>query len=116
MKLLAALLALMIAVPPLEAAGCDMQPSAGSGQPASMMQHSPDQSSEHSCCEPDGSDDSRDCDDRMHCSGCAVVAAVVPAAAFPLYYPQPELRTSLDAGTLAPSHATPPFRPPKTLS
>jgi len=116
MKLLAALLALMIAVPPLEAGVCAMQSSGDSGQHASMTHHAPDQPAEHDCCDPEDSEEGRDCSDRMHCMGCSVIAAVVPLQAFPLQHPQPQLRSSFDAGQLAPSHATPPFRPPKTRS
>lgn len=122
MKLLAVILTFLIAMPPLQAGFCDMQPSVDSAAHAGMqhdgMQHDGQQDDRqgHDCCAPADEDGSTDCDNMVQCGTCGVTTAAVAVA--PAVVPLPDLvaRSFLNDSGVPPSHASPPYRPPISIS
>jgi hypothetical protein len=119
MKLLAALLVFMIAAQPVQAGFCDLDLS-GDADPHAAMQHgSESNGSGHECCQnagsgPDG-DSGSNCSD-LPCGFCiAGVQAIPPAASVAAMLPT-QRETVLSDGQIAPSHTSPPFRPPIFIS
>ena len=115
MKLLAAILVFMLAAQPVQAGFCDMDSDAVA---APGQQHHPetDSNDDHGCCDPSDGDDRLPCSERMHCGSCSIGVAAIPIAAVPASAPQWSAPLALSDGVLAPSHASPPYRPPIIIS
>lgn len=135
MKLLAAILVFLLAIPPVQGGFCDMggMDTGDSAGPHASMHHGadadgsgPDRARDdgagHACCAPAGQsgksgqpDGGSGCAD-MPCGSCSLGVQAVPFAT-PLAMPLPASRLAvLKEGCLSPSHASPPFRPPATIS
>jgi hypothetical protein len=111
MKLLAATLVFMIAAQPVQAGFCDMEMDSDAA--AGPGQHHPEKASDdHGCCDPSDGDDRLPCSERMHCGSCSTGVAAIPIAVVPATAPEWTAPPVMNAGVLAPSHASPPYRPP----
>ena len=116
MKFLAVMLGLMIAAQPVQAGVCDMEEAGDPMQHAGMLHDSGDDASAHSCCLPSDNDEGADCADMAQCAPCASATAAVPSVAATSAPESAQHRPWSHAGQLAPSHTSPPFRPPKHIS
>ena len=115
MKLLAATLVFMIAAQPVQAGFCDME--MGSDAAAGPGQHHPEKAADdHGCCDPSDGDDRLPCSERMHCGSCSIGVAAIPIAVLPAAAPEWTAPPALNIWVLAPSHASPPYRPPIAIS
>jgi hypothetical protein len=106
MKLLILILALSIAVPPVQAGACDFVQDQVASQPAD---------SGHDCCPDDDSqapEEQPSCDSQSHCGACtAGVVSMVPGNPLMVSWQQHYI-CSLASADLAVSHSSPPYRPP----
>jgi len=116
MKLLAALLVLMIAAQPLQAAPCDMQATGDPDPHAGMVHDSAAASTGHDCCQSSDTEDGRICSDVAQCGPCATAVPALPPMLVALPVVIGAYRCWLNDGALTPSHSAPPFRPPKAIS
>ena len=116
MKFVSALLVLMIAAQPVQAGFCDMESGGDTAAQAGQQHHPGESSGDHGCCDPTDSDSGTTCSDRMHCGFCAGTAAALPMG--PVLAAPPDWATPLplSGGIIAPSHASPPYRPPIAIS
>ena len=106
MKFLVLILALLMAVPPVQAGVCAMN----AGQESAAMA---DQG--HDCCPGESSemaDEDPACDGSSHCGACVTGTAAISSAVQNLF----DWDVCLDghplAASLPPSHDSPPYRPP----
>ena len=116
MKLQAVLLIFMIAVQPVQARFCDMEPSGDAGVHADMQHHVMAESeSGHDCCDPEpGENDSgtSHCDSSAYCGTCvAGLSAAVTTGHMLPNWTSGQLFV-ISTGTLATRHPSPPLRPP----
>ncbi len=106
MKILLLMLALLIALPSVQADGCAM-----TGTPDSSEQAAGD----HDCC-PGESDEALPqeppCDENGHCAGCLISVAMVTLQLEAVEHPRPVTAFRAPRPSLVPSHAAPPYRPP----
>jgi hypothetical protein len=106
MKILILILALFMTVPPVQAGVCDMD----QGQISSNMVDS-----KHDCCPEDDAatqEEEKACDGQLHCGVCtAGTVAVLPMSDSPVTWEKQYVCRLLTA-SLAPSHTSPPYRPP----
>jgi len=127
MRIFTAILVFMLTAQPAPVGACDlggadmaahagMQHESGGGLGHDMPGDAHHDMAEHDCCTPVATDDGA-CDSPARCGGCvhvsaaaamtiAVIAVAPPAAA-------PDER---DRDSLAPSHDTHPYRPPRPIS
>lgn len=111
MKLLTLILILAISIQPLQAGFCAMDME--QGPPQDMAQDMDMGNSDgHGCCDPEESDSESACEGGMHCGFCTAGVSLLPE--IPRLSPtwHPDYTFSLSAGTIVPSHSSPPFRPP----
>jgi hypothetical protein len=114
MKLLAAILVFMLAAQPVQAGFCDMGSDAAAAP--GQQHHLETDSDGHGCCDPSDGDERLPCSERMHCGSCSTGVAAIPIAAVPAVTPHWTTLLPLSSGVLAPSHASPPYRPPIFIS
>jgi len=109
MKLLAAFLILTLALQPVQAGACAMGSDDG-GHAAVHMDHG--DSAMPDCCDPGTPDNHQGCDHYMQCGACSpgvgIYSTVVAVSSVWNFH----FVDSLTAGSLTPSHAHPPYRPP----
>jgi hypothetical protein len=128
--MLSVILVLMIAAQPVQAGFCDMEPSDGTpryahtehaGMQHAGMQHAGMQddggqgAASHDCCTADP-ESTPSCDPLDQCGSCTTGLAAVPALNGPNAMPPYSHRVLLTPGQVAPSHASPPYRPPTSIS
>jgi hypothetical protein len=117
MKTLAVILVFMIAAQPVTAGFCDMMQSDGLTDMHAGMQHDGGgDAAGHDCCEPDGSDQSSDCDNPVQCGSCAAGLAGITTLQSQASAPVATHPMPFGEGRISPSHAAPPFRPPTHIS
>lgn len=131
MKMLSVILALIFAAQPLQAGFCAMEPSGSPAQQADtqhagpqpgQMQHDSMQhakgrpGSDHGCCASPDVESNPGCDTLDQCGSCMAGTAAVPALNAPFTVRAFSCLTMLCEDQVAPSHASPPFRPPTTIS
>ena len=105
MKLLLLMLALIIALPSVQAGGCAMGGAADSTE----------QAAGHDCC-PGETEEAPEqeppCDENGHCAGCFISVAVVAMELRPIEQKFPVTVFAVSLPALVPVHAAPPYRPP----
>ena len=107
MKYLVFILALIIAIPTVQAGACGM----GDVRDA-VEQLSTD---DHDCCPGGGGEPAEPetpCEDGNHCGACVTVSSALPATLLLLASVRPDASFDFTAEPVAPSHSIPPFRPP----
>lgn len=107
MKYLLLILALLIALPSVQGAGCGM----------GGMQDSIEQADGegHDCCPGEAADSGPVeplCEDGNHCAGCIITVAVVPLSLELTGHLRPHADFTVPLTQLVPSHSAPPYRPP----
>jgi hypothetical protein len=116
MKFLILIIAIMIIAQPVQAGSCEADQ--GSSTEHSVMHEGgdshqgPDNGSGHDCCDSDKVDPQQGCDHQLQCGLCTAGVlgfAVIPSSFF---IPPVNYVSTLSSGMLAPSHSSPPFRPP----
>lgn len=115
MKWLSIILALAIAVSPLASHACATDGFEVSHSEAGMGHdgHGADApTAGHDCCAGDAPVQSSDCGSAGHCPDCLAGSPGLATTDSPITNALPVYRMALDGSTLAPSHASPPFRPP----
>lgn len=119
--MLSVILVLMIAAQPVQAGFCDMEPSGGAPQPMGMqhegMQHETGHDgASHDCCAAASPESGPGCDTFDQCGSCMAGTAAVPTLNTPYAVPAFGSRALLATDQVLPSHASPPYRPPTTIS
>lgn len=114
MKLIAVLLALLIAALPVPASACASV--AGDGAAFAAAQADDGGAAGHDCC-PGGDDGAADdgapgCDGSDHCNRCMAPGGVLTAQFALLEVERPQSVFAALTADLFPSHDGPPFRPP----
>lgn len=107
MKYLLLIMALLLALPPVQAGGC------GVGGLQDPVQQSA--GANHDCCPSNAVEDDaqeRACEDGSHCAGCIITVAVVPLTLASVAHLRPLTDFTVPLPVLEPSHTLPPFRPP----
>lgn len=116
MKFLALVLALVMAVPPVQAGLCGSAAAGEKAGHATMHHGHGGHASSHDCCQPHKKDGAPECPGLTACTHCATVASLLPAIpeldSIPLASREPQFRL----GHVTPGHTTLPFRPPKSIS
>jgi hypothetical protein len=107
MRFLIIMLVLAIGAQPLQAGSCDMETDQESS-------HHMDQSinTGHDCCDSDKPDAPPNCDSEMHCGYCTSAVSSLPLAFRIDNGWMSAYSLNLSSGLVAPSHSSPPFRPP----
>ena len=106
MRLLLLLLALMIALPSVQADGCAMGGAADSTEQAAAG---------HDCCPGEAEqtpEQEPPCDENGHCAGCVISVAVVSLELQSIGQKFPVTVFAAPLPMLVPMHAAPPYRPP----
>lgn len=116
MKLLAAILVFLIAAQPVQAGFCDMDMQGNPDAAQEQQHHSESESDRHGCCDPSEGEEGLPCSDKMHCGSCSTSVAAIPIAAVPAAAPGWTTPAPLNSGVIAPSHTSPPYRPPIIIS
>ncbi len=76
------------------------------------MQHDIQNDSEHDCCDKGDSDRERDCNNSIDCNHCTAGAVAIIAMSGKFLHWNRTYQSGLAEDGLAPSHSSPPFRPP----
>jgi len=112
MKYLALILAILMAVPTVQAGFCDMDQEQGSAPHADMQHQQQGNSSVHDCCDTGDTGENQGCDNMVPCGFCtAGLTGITALAGEPARWTR-QYDCSLSDGCLTPSHSSPPFRPP----
>ena len=107
MKYLVLILAILVALPTVQAGYCSM----GEVQDSTVQ----DASEGHDCCPGDAADEAVDegpCEDGDHCSACMIAVSALSASLTPISHARPDARFTAPLPFVAPSHSAPPYRPP----
>lgn len=107
MKYLLLTLALLVALPSIQAGGCGMGTMQGSITQAA--------GEGHDCCPSEAADEGlveEPCEDGGHCAGCIITVAVVPLTLASIEQLRPLASFTVLLPALVPSHSAPPYRPP----
>lgn len=107
MKYLVIILALLIAMPTVQAGVCGMGAAGDSIEQAA--------GDGHDCCpdEPaESAEPEQPCGDGDHCSGCFTAASALPVTIPAFAHARPGADFVSPIPSIAPSHSAPPYRPP----
>jgi hypothetical protein len=116
MKLLVAFLILALSAQPVAAADCDMDAGSDAGHHAAMTTMDADNPKGHDCCGGMDSEPEDSCGGALPCGFCPAgfLALVAAAPDAPTQAAHSVFPTRVEG--LAPSHHSPPFRPPISVS
>ena len=111
MKFLILMLALLIAAPTVQAGICDMDHSQEASQNTEMQHHGED-GGNHDCCDSEDTEANHFCDNSLDCSNSSTGMPALTAMSQKFDQWNRTYLCNLAEDCLAPSHSSPPFRPP----
>jgi len=111
MKTLILIIAILIAMPPVQAGSCDMDQGQEAVQHAGM-QHDGQGDTKHDCCDSDDDETAPDCSDAMQCGHCSIGAPAIMMSLAKTIQWQHSYNCGFSEQCLPPTHSSPPFRPP----
>lgn len=111
MRLFVLILALSIALPPIQAGACEMETNPVSAEHAGMM-HLNQNNAPHDCCDTDQSQSEKPCNEWAQCGQCSSSVPAITVALDKLSAWNETPASELARCFFPPSHSHPPFRPP----